>query len=169
MSSSPDFHLDPARDLMLSRDVDVLPDAIWRCWTTPELLMPWFCPKPWRVTECEIDLRPGGRFFTLMKGPAGESFPNAGCFLEVDPALHRLVFTSALEPSFRPAPRAEGGPPPCTCTVVLAPHGDHGARYTAIARHATEADAKAHAAMGFEPGWAAALAQLVTFVKTGTV
>ena len=43
-------------------DRDLPPDAIWRAWTTPALLMQWFCPRPWSVVECDIDLRPGGVF-----------------------------------------------------------------------------------------------------------
>ena len=166
MTSIPDFHLDPDRDLLLTRDVDVPPDAIWRAWTTPELLMPWFCPKPWRVTACEIDLRPGGRFLTRMEGPDGQRFEHAGCYLEVDPSLRRLVFTSALEPGFRPAPRGPGAPP-FTGTIVLAPHGAGGTRYSAIARHATAEDARAHAQMGFEQGWSIALDQLVAMIRAG--
>ena len=168
MTSSPDFHLDPQRDLLLTRDVDVPPGAIWRAWTTPELLMPWFCPRPWRAVSCDIDLRPGGRFVTRMEGPAGESFTVVGCYLEVDPTLHRLVFTTALEPGFRPAPRPQGVPP-FTGTIVLAPHGLGGTRYSALARHATAEDARAHLQMGFEQGWSVALDQMVEMIRGGAV
>lgn len=160
-----DFHLDPQRDLLMSRDIDVAPAEVWRRWTTPALLMPWFCPRPWRVTACEIELRPGGRFRTRMEGPDGATHDMTGCYLEVDESLHRLTFTSALEPGFRPAVRTAGGPPAMTATVVFAPHGDGGTRYTAIARHASAEDAQAHAAMGFEAGWGAALEQLVQAVR----
>ena len=51
---------DPARDLLLDREVAPSAEALWRGWTDPELLKQWFCPLPWRVTEAEIDLRPGG-------------------------------------------------------------------------------------------------------------
>jgi uncharacterized protein YndB with AHSA1/START domain len=49
--------IDPARDLLLERDVPVSAEALWRGWTEPSLLKQWFCPLPWRVTEAEIDLR----------------------------------------------------------------------------------------------------------------
>lgn len=56
-------------DLVLERIVDVPKEMIWRAWTEPTLLMPWFCPKPWTVVACEIDLRPGGQFSTTMQSP----------------------------------------------------------------------------------------------------
>ena len=36
----------------------------------------------------------------------------------------------------------------------------HGTRYTAVARHWTDADRKRHAEMGFEEGWGACADQL---------
>ena len=30
---------------------------VWAAWTKPELLMQWFCPKPWTVSSCELDVR----------------------------------------------------------------------------------------------------------------
>lgn len=71
----------PELDLMLERVVDVPLERIWAAWTTPELLLPWFCPLPWKTVACEIDLRPGGRFHTVMKSPEGQTFPNDGCYL----------------------------------------------------------------------------------------
>ena len=41
----------------------------------PQRLMPWFCPKPWRVVACSIDLRPGGIFSTTMQSPEGVTLP----------------------------------------------------------------------------------------------
>ena len=60
-------------DLILERNLDAPRDKLWRCWTEPELLQQWFCPKPWYVTDARIDLQPGGEFFTVMNGPDGVS------------------------------------------------------------------------------------------------
>ena len=59
------------RDLVLDRVIDVSPELVFKAWTTPKHLMPWFCPKPYRTVECEIDLRPGGTFFVQMVDPDG--------------------------------------------------------------------------------------------------
>jgi len=36
-------------DLSFTRTVDVPQELVWRAWTEPELLMPWFCPLPWKT------------------------------------------------------------------------------------------------------------------------
>lgn len=95
--------LDSKLDLVLERIVDVPRELVWKVWTTPEHLKPWFCPSPWKTIDCEIDLRPGGIFRTTMQSPEGENFPNLGCYLEVIPN-ERLVWTDALQPGFRPSP-----------------------------------------------------------------
>ena len=101
MSVTP-FVFDPRLDLELKREVEVPPRLVWRAWTEPELLMKWFTPAPWRTTACEIDLKPGGRFRTVMEGPNGERNDSTGCLLAVEHE-RLLVFTDALGPGYRPA------------------------------------------------------------------
>lgn len=102
MTTSKIFNPDPNLDLVLERVIDVPRALVWEAWTKPEHLTQWFCPKPWRVTDCEIDLRPGGVFRTLMRGPEGQEQPGVGCYLEIVPQ-ERLVWTDALLPGYRPA------------------------------------------------------------------
>ena len=94
---------DPKLDLVLERVIDVPPELVWKAWTTPEHLLPWFCPKPWTTIDVEIDLRPGGIFRSVMRSPEGKEFPNVGCYLEVVP-FERLTWTDALLPGYRPSP-----------------------------------------------------------------
>ncbi|HVL12373.1 MAG TPA: SRPBCC family protein [Gemmata sp.] len=152
---------DPKLDLVLERVIDVPRRLVWEAWTRPEHLKEWFCPKPWGVSDCEIDLRPGGIFRTTMRSPEGQEFPNVGCYLEVVP-LERLVFTSVLLPGYRPAP---AGDLPFTAIVTMEDRGA-GTRYVAAALHADEAGRDKHEAMGFHAGWGKALDQLVALAKT---
>jgi len=149
-------------DLVFERLVDLPPEAIWQAWTTPALITQWFTPAPWETTACEIDLRPGGRFYTTMRSPEGQTFPHEGCYLAVEP-FRRLVWTNALGPDFRPADTSAGGPV-ITAEITLTAEGS-GTRYHALARHATASACQAHAAMGFEEGWGKALDQLVALMK----
>lgn len=149
----------PKLDLMLERVVDVPPHLIWRAWTRPGDLMRWFTPKPWRTTACEIDLRPGGVFRTVMEGPAGERHDNAGCYLEIV-ENRRLVFTDGLGPGYRPKDSGF-----MTASIIIEPAGK-GSRYVAIAMHKDEAGRKTHEEMGFHTGWNTALDQLVELAKT---
>jgi len=167
MSSGKSFKLDPKRDLVLERVVEVSRELVWRAWTEPEHLMKWFTPMPWKTVECDIDLRPGGLFRTVMRSPEGQDFPNLGCYLEVI-KNERLVWTNALEAGFRPASAAEAtscGPFLFTGIISIEAHGK-GTKYTAIALHGDEAASKQHAEMGFQDGWGTALEQLVAHAKT---
>lgn len=157
-------------DLSFTRIIDVPRALVWRAWTEPELLKPWFCPLPWRTIDCEIDLRPGGIFRTTMQSPEGKEFPNSGCYLEVE-SNKKLVWTNALLPGFRPSiVSATCGSDDAnftfTAMIELADHAD-GTRYTATVLHADEAGCKKHAEMGFEAGWGIALDQLVAMIKKG--
>lgn len=119
------YQLDSILDLIFERIVDVPRELIWRAWTRPEHLKPWFCPLPWTTIDCEIDLRPGGIFRTVMRSPEGKQFPNLGCYLEVV-ENQRLVWTNALAPGFRPASSAgnteTSGEFFFTATIALAAH-----------------------------------------------
>ncbi len=150
---------DPALDLELKREVDVPPRLIWRAWTEPKLLMQWFCPRPWRTTACELDLRPGGIFRTVMEGPDGEKHDNTGCVLAVIPETF-LAFTDALGPGYRPH---EGGF--MTGSVSISPTAT-GTLYIARAIHKDAEDKKKHEEMGFHQGWATAWEQLVALART---
>ncbi len=158
--------IDPKLDLTFERIVDVPKELIWKVWTQPEHLMPWFCPLPWHTIACEIDLRPGGLFRTVMRSPEGQEFPNVGCFLETI-ENERLTWTNALLPAFRPVTHKAGESVDFlfTATIQLATHGT-GTRYTATVRHCDEAGCRQHAEMGFHEGWGVALDQLVAYAKT---
>lgn len=146
--------IDPNLDLVLKRTVAVPRSLVWAAWTTPEHLVKWFTPAPWKTAACDIDLRPGGVFRTVMHGPEGEVVDSSGCYLAVVPE-EKLVFTDALSPGFRPT-----GAGFMTATILLEDAGD-GTAYTAIAQHADPDAKKKHEEMGFLDGWSAALDQLV--------
>lgn len=156
------FQPDARLDLVFERTIDISPAQVWAAWTTPELINQWFTPEPWRTSGCEIDLRPGGRFHTIMHSPDGQSFPNTGCYLEVVPE-RRLVWTNCLGPDFRPS----NHPPEAlmiTAIITMEPHGS-GTLYRGTAIHKDEADRQQHEAMGFQEGWGKALDQLITLMR----
>src|SRR5215470_1135303 len=75
-----DPYFDPELDLVLQRDVDVPRELVWKAWTAPEHFEKWFRP---RMSNVVMELKPGGRFSSLIHGPNGETFPNVGCVIEV--------------------------------------------------------------------------------------
>ena len=152
--------------LQLVRDIPISPQQCFDGWTVPDQLMQWFCPRPWRVVACTIDLRPGGTFSTAMQSPEGQTMPEgAGCYLAVE-APHRLVWTNLLGPGFKP--QAIQAPDfGFVCDLQFQALPDGGTRYHAQVHHVDAAGRDAHAAMGFEQGWSAALDQLVELVQHG--
>lgn len=159
----------PQLDLRLVRTVPVSRADVWRAWTEPERLKPWFCPRPWTTIDCEIDLQPGGVFRTTMQSPEGQLFPNRGCYLAVE-THQRLVWTNALSAGFRPSLLTE------TCgsdeagfmfTAIIELADDpQGTFYTATVKHADVKGCQTHAAMGFEQGWGIALDQMVAMIQS---
>jgi len=145
-------------DLVMERVTDVPRALLWKAWTTPEHLMPWFTPDPWKTVACDIDLRPGGVFRTVMRSPDGQDYDNSGCYLEVVP-LQRLVWTDTLLPGFRPSPN-----PFFTAILTFEEHNG-GTRYRAVAMHKDAPDREKHAAMGFETGWGTVFEQLVAYAR----
>ncbi len=157
----------PALDLHFHREVDLSPAQIWEGWTNPSVLMKWFCPRPWKVVECNIDLRPGGIFRTMMQSPEGENMPdNTGTFLMVEPQ-QRLVWTNALGPGFRPKPQPKdenlGFFFVVDLRLTLLNNGK--TSYSAHVMHQDESSRKAHEDMGFQQGWGIALDQLIDLMK----
>ena len=152
--------LDPDRDLVLERVVDVPPEKVWAAWTRPEHLVKWFAPAPWSVSDCRLDVRPGGVFYTVMRSPEGEDHPSEGCYLEVV-ENRRLVFTDALEGGYRPSSTPGLG---FTAVVTMEPEGA-GTRYRAVALHGSADTRRQHEDMGFHDGWSAALDQLVALAR----
>jgi uncharacterized protein YndB with AHSA1/START domain len=106
-----------------------------------------------------FDFRPGGDFYTFMRGPDGGTSDNPGCFLEV--VLHeRIVWTSMLTGGWRPATPWL----PMTAIFTLADEGK-GTRYTALCLHKDPEDSQKHEKMGFFDGWGTCITQLETFAQ----
>jgi uncharacterized protein YndB with AHSA1/START domain len=142
------------RDLVLVREIDAPREALFRCWTEPELITRWFTPPPWKTVRAETDVRPGGSSLVVMQGPDGTEMPNRGVYLEVEPN-ERLVFTDAYVRAWEPAEK-----PFMTVVLAFEDLGGGRTRYTARARHWTAEDRASHEAMGFHQGWGVATDQL---------
>jgi uncharacterized protein YndB with AHSA1/START domain len=94
-----------------------------------------------------------------MQSPEGQEHDHLGTWLEVMPQA-RLVWTDALLPGFRPAPK------PFVTAILTLEEIAGGTRYTATVLHKDAADRERHAAMGFADGWGRALDQLVALAGT---
>jgi uncharacterized protein YndB with AHSA1/START domain len=143
------------RTLVLRREFDAPPEAVFRAWTTPELLMQWFTPKPYQTVAADLDVRAGGVCNITMRSPEGQDIPNPGVYLEVVPN-RRLVFTDAFTEGWVPGADA----PFMVGTIEFEPLPGGRTAYTAKARHWSVEATKQHDEMGFHAGWGAAADQL---------
>lgn len=155
-------------DLVLERMLDAPINLVWEAYTNPEHIKHWFAPRPYQVTEAELDLRPGGIFRFRMEGPDNFVEDGKGCVLEVVPGA-KLTWTSALGPGFRP--NDFGGKEGCdafpfTAVVTFADAGGGKTAYRAVALHRNEADRETHENMGFQDGWGTVATQLEEFAKS---
>ena len=155
-------------DLVLERTLDAPIDLVWQAYTDPSHLKRWFAPKPYEITECELNLRPGGIFRIRMVGPDGfdTGHGTPGCVLEVEEGS-KFSWTSALGPGYRPAQAgAEGCESfPMTAIITLTDAGGGKTHYRALALHKDAADRDKHEHMGFHDGWGTTAGQLEELAK----
>ena len=156
-------------DLVLERTIDAPIDLVWKAYTDADHLKQWFAPRPYEITECELETRPGGIFRIRMQGPDGfdTGHGNAGCVLEVV-ENKKLAWTSALGPNYRPTELAAEGCEsfPMTAVITFEDLGSGKTAYRAVAQHANEADRAKHEAMGFQEGWGKCADQLEEYANT---
>ncbi len=86
------------REIVLTRLFDAPPRLVFDAMSKPEHVRQWWgrLDDEHSVTVCEIDLRPGGAWRFVGRGPTGE-YAFHGVYREVAPP-DRLVFTEIYEP-----------------------------------------------------------------------
>jgi uncharacterized protein YndB with AHSA1/START domain len=146
------------RELVLTRLIDAPREKLFKCWTQPELMKQWFAPLPWTLPHAEVDLRTGGSSKIVMRSPEGQEFPSQGVYLEVV-ENEKIVFTDAYTEAWAPSEK-----PFFTGIITFEDEGGK-TRYTAVARHWTVEDRKAHEEMGFHEGWGQCADQLAELAK----
>jgi uncharacterized protein YndB with AHSA1/START domain len=154
-------------DLVLERTLDAPVGLVWKALTEPEHLKRWFAPRPYEISDIELDLRPGGIFRIRMVGPDGFDTGHGapGCVLEVVEG-EKLAWTSALGPGYRPALAGVGCESfPMTAIMTRADAGGAKTHYKAVALHKDVADRDAHEKMGFHDGWGTTAGQLEELAK----
>lgn len=87
------------REIVITRTVAAPPRIAFEAWTAPEHLRRWWAPKSRGVTlsECHVDLRPGGSYRYVMRRDNGQEMAFSGTYSDVSPP-RRLAYTEIFEP-----------------------------------------------------------------------
>ena len=84
-------------EIRITRSFDAPRMMLWDAYTRPELVKRWLGRMPgWSWAVCEMDVRKGGRYRWLWRGPEGAELGLAGVYLEVVPG-ERLVSTERYD------------------------------------------------------------------------
>ena len=80
-----EYTLDGDTGVVFARRFAAPPAAVFDAHVDPALLRRWlYGPDEWRMTRCECDARPGGRFHYAWEGPDGGGFYITGEFVWLD-------------------------------------------------------------------------------------
>src|SRR5258707_10391544 len=71
------------REVVMTRVFDAPRRLVFDAFTKPELLKRWFGPRGWSLVVCEVDLRVGGGFRFVMRGPDGRDMGMRGVYREI--------------------------------------------------------------------------------------
>lgn len=138
------------RELSVTTLIDAPPATVWD--VLVNRTNEWWCPKPWQA-EVDFGTRlPGSAMHAVMRGPDGDVHEHPGLILAWDEG-RRFATTDSITGDLEPHDAFMIG------IWEIEPEGT-GTRYTARARHWSDADLERHSEMGFEQGWSACAAQL---------
>lgn len=71
------------REIVMTRVFDAPRELVYDALTKPELVKRWFGPRGWSLIVCEIDLRVGGAWRYLLRGPDGTEMGMSGIYREL--------------------------------------------------------------------------------------
>jgi uncharacterized protein YndB with AHSA1/START domain len=84
------------REIEMTRLFDAPRELVFEAFTNPEHVPHWFGPRGWSVPVCEIDLRPGGAWRYVLRGPNDEEMGMSGVYQEIAPP-ERVITTESFD------------------------------------------------------------------------
>jgi uncharacterized protein YndB with AHSA1/START domain len=84
------------REIVMTRVFDAPRHLVFDALTKPELLKRWFGPRGWSLVVCEADLKVGGAWRWVLRGPDGRDMGMRGVYQEIMPP-ERLVSTESFD------------------------------------------------------------------------
>jgi uncharacterized protein YndB with AHSA1/START domain len=145
------------REIALTRVFDAPRHLVFAAYTRPELLQRWLgVVAGWSWAVCEIDLRVGGAYRWVWRGPDGAEMGMGGVYREIVPP-ERIVATEKFDQSWYP------GEAMTTVTLV---ERDGRTTLTLTVRYESRAARDAVLASPMEQGVAAGFDNLAALLAT---
>lgn len=140
------------RTFTFERDLPAPQSAVWRAWTTADVVRRWWSPDHFEVADCEVHAVSGGRLRIVLAEGDGTRHEAAGHFIALEPARALTFELAPLDPNGDPLFSAVN-------EVRLAGRG----RHTRLVLRIQVSDARAQAApavAGIALGWEQTLNKL---------
>lgn len=145
------------REIRITRVFDAPRKLVFDAYTKPELIVRWLGVIPgWTWAVCEVDLRVGGMYRYLWRGPDGVEMGLRGTYLEVTPP-RRIVSTESFDQKWY-----EGE---CVGTVTLEESGGR-TTFTMLLRYDNQAVRDAVLQSGATGGMEAGFTNLAALLPT---
>ena len=148
----------PTREVAITRVFDAPRELVFKAWTDAAHMAQWWGPKMFTNPVCEVDARPGGAIYIVMRAPDGVEYPMRGVFLEVAEP-ERIVFTAVAQDK-------DGNALLEAHTVVSFAQQGGKTRLTVQQRAVGLAPVAPQMLAGMEAGWTQSLERLADLVPT---
>jgi uncharacterized protein YndB with AHSA1/START domain len=84
------------RAIVMTREFEAPAVLVFDAFSNPALLPRWFGPRGWSLAICEVDLRVGGAWRFVLRGPDGAEMGMRGTYQEIERPL-RSVHTEIFD------------------------------------------------------------------------
>jgi uncharacterized protein YndB with AHSA1/START domain len=130
-------------------------ELVWAAHTQCEHVKQWLLgPEGWTMPTCEIDLRPGGRWRYVYRGPDGTSFSMSGEYRELD-TPERLVNTETME-----------GSPGSTLNTLILTEQEGRTTINTVVEYPSQEMREAIIETGMMDGWAESYERLERYLRS---
>lgn len=136
-------------EIVMTREFAAPRRLVFDAFTRPEHIRKWWGPRFLTMSVCEVDLRVGGAWHFVQRGPDGQEFGFRGVYLEIAPP-ERLVHTFIYEPM----------PEHDAVVTVLFQEKNLRTTLTETTRHKTKHGRDGHLNSGMEEGLTDSYARL---------
>lgn len=166
---------DVEREFVITRIFDAPRELVFEVWTEPKHMAQWWGPRTVTNSVCEMDVRPGGAYRIVMRGPDGAEYPVKGVYREVvkperlvmtmDCSEHPDEWQDLVKPNRQKGERNPAGEMLSTVTFEEL---DGKTKVTVRTRFNSAAIRDSMLKMGMTEGWSQSLDRLEELLATGS-